>query len=147
MKLILQDFVNSIPFETILTKVYRTKVGVRIASINERLYREIASAFESKGFVSLGVAPSFMLPGNRGVVTSMDMVMAKNILANIESVREQSFLGTASSIPDHESAEPEAPKAESQTSSKSGNSSRNIIILGVVFAVLIGIFIFLLVRR
>ncbi len=138
----LDEFVNTVPFETLLTKIYRGKDSTRIVSINEKLYREIASAFELSGFLSLGVIPSFVLGAKAGMAPSMDVSIAKQVLTNIESLREQSFLATAVEVDTGEEKPTGKPVVE-----KSFKITRNFVLLGVVFVVLIGILVFMLARQ
>jgi len=127
-----------------LTRVYKIKEGVRIVSINEKLYREIAQAFEASGFVSLGVVPSFVLGDRLSTATSLDANVAKQALANIDVIREQSFLA-AEEVVEEEGGEEKT--IEKPTGKKGFKITRNLVIFGVVFVVLIGVLIFLLLRR
>lgn len=141
LKLLLQEFVNNVPFETVLTKVYKTKNGVRVVSINDRLYREVASVFQSKGFVSLGVIPSLVLGGKMGLANSLDAALAGHVLTNIENLREQSLFAV-----DAESGN-EEEKNSSKAVIKTGfKITRNAVILAVVFVLLLGVLVYLLVR-
>ncbi len=144
LKISISEFVNTVPFETVLTRVYKIKEGVRIVSINEKLYREIAQAFEASGFVSLGVVPSFVLGDRLSTATSLDANVAKQALANIDVIREQSFLA-AEEVVEEEGGEEKT--IEKPTGKKGFKITRNLVIFGVVFVVLIGVLIFLLLRR
>ena len=138
---ITEEFVNTVPFETLLTRAYPMRGGSRIVSINEKLYRDIAAAFESKGFMSIGVLPSFTLGARFEKTTSLDAVSARVILADIDKYKEQSFLATSGY---HDDGEPEP---EQKIITKGTKITPGLIGLIAVFVVLIGVFVFLLVRQ
>ncbi|MBI2103419.1 hypothetical protein HYT59_00275 [Candidatus Woesebacteria bacterium] len=133
LRALMSEFVNVVPFETILTKVYKTKDAARVVSINERLYREIAQAFEAKGFVSLGVAPSLVLESRQAMATALDANIGRAILANIETIREQGFLAPEEKA---EGGVSEERTIEKPAVEKSFKITKNVVILGVVMVVL-----------
>ena len=147
VKQIKEDFVNSVPFETLLTKVYKLKVGAKIVSINEGLYRVIASSFESRGFLSLGVTPVLIVGGKAALATSLDPVFARQTLTNLETMREFSFLTTEIRADNDSSDINSMPlEAKKPTIEKSFRITPKFIGLGIVFLLLIGVLIYMIVR-
>ena len=138
-----EDFVNTVPFETLLTKSYNTKNGIRVVSINERLFREIANGFESRGFLSVGVIPTFVLGDKGAALVQLDSVSGTSMINQFNSLKEQSFFG-AHSI---EKAEEESEGMKKPVVEKSFKITPKVIGLGFVFIVLIIVFIVLLVNQ
>lgn len=141
LKLLLQEFVNNVPFETVLTKVYKTRDGVRVVSVNERLYREVAATFQSKGFVSLGAIPSFVLGGKLGLASGLDVGLARHIIMDVENLRDQSFFAAEGQR--GEDGKPE----EKSAVKKQFKITKNFMILGVVFGLLVVVLVILLIKK
>ena len=138
---ITEDFVNTVPFETLLTRAYPIKGGSRIVSINEKIYRDIAAAFEAKGFLSVGVLPSFALGPRFERAAALDAMSARAVLVDIDKYKEQSFLARSGS------REEESMVVSEEPGKKGVKITRNLVILVVVFVVLIGVFVVLLVQQ
>lgn len=146
LKALTEDFVNTVPFETLVTKTYKIKDGSRIVSINERIYREIAAAFEGKGFLSLGVVPWLALGARISAASTLDATSARQLLVNLEALRQQSFLASEAQ-PDDEEEKPIGNKQTQQPVIQKGFKITPALIgLVVVFIVLIGVLVFLLTR-
>lgn len=143
------EFINMTPFETVLTRVYNAKGATRIAAINERLFGVIVSAFENKGFKSVGVIPTFVLGGKLAAATSLDAALARNILERMEELKEQSFVINVD-LPEKESEETpvfnESEAGSAQQSKKVKLNTRMLVLVGI-FVVLLVVFGFLLITR
>ncbi len=147
VKLIKEDFVNSVPFETLLTKVYKMRIGAKIVSINEGLYRVIASSFETKGFLSLGVIPALIVGGKAALATSLDPLFARQTLASLDTMREFSFL-TNEVRSDSENPDSNVlAGTKKPTIEKSFRITPKFIALGIVFLILIGVLVFMIVKQ
>jgi hypothetical protein len=84
-------FFDSIPYESIWTKVYQTEKGKHAVAVNKVLYEAFHQGFMLQGLSTKALIPSFVL-GPAGTKRVLDKPMADQILGNIEAVTKQSLL-------------------------------------------------------
>jgi hypothetical protein len=77
-------FFDTIPFESIWTKVYPTPTGKRALGVNKSLYEAIHQGFSLQGVSTRAVLPAFTL-GTFSTAHSLDAAMAGYIIKNIDN--------------------------------------------------------------
>lgn len=125
-------FFETVPYESIWTKVYPADKGKRAVACNKTLYETIHQGFSLQGLPTKAVIPASAL----GVLSNklaLDAELIQYILKNLDSLTRQSLLdiqelGFTAPV---ESKEPTSP-------SKKGNSLPMLLgVFGVLIAILI----------
>lgn len=84
-------FFDSIPYDSVWTKVYQTEKGKHAVAVNKVLYEAFHQGFLLQGLSTKALVPSSVL-GQIGAKRVLDKPMAEYILGNVEAVTKQSLL-------------------------------------------------------
>ncbi|HSW97420.1 MAG TPA: hypothetical protein VLF89_06355 [Candidatus Saccharimonadales bacterium] len=85
----IQDFLDTVPFEVIESKIYPIEGGIRAVATNKSLYENIITIFEKKGSVIKTVIPAFILGiPNEGL---SDEVIT-SVINNTDALTAESFM-------------------------------------------------------
>ncbi len=57
----IQKFIDMIPFEEVLSKIYKLNKKTKVVAVNQEIYESIKNVFEKKNFLVLGIIPSVVL--------------------------------------------------------------------------------------
>ena len=128
-------FFDSVPYESIWTKVYLTQKGKRAVAVNKELYEVFHQGFMLQGIPTKAIIPACVL-GQVGVKHALDKQMADYIFGNVESLSKQSILDT------HRTATSASPERETEPKNK---QKSNVPVLVGVFGALILVLIVVLV--
>lgn len=131
----IKDFIDAIPFSSVVSKVYKTPTAIRVVGSNQDLIDTIFGAFENKSFGISALAPANIFP-DFGNITDLNPETAQKILDKRESVIAASMVG--------ERTVKEQQLATSQTAVPKNKMLPYLI---GVFALLIIILIIVLVMR
>lgn len=88
----LQEFIDTIPFENVSTKIYKLNSGSKLLATNVDLYQNIAAPLEETGFIVEAVAPIFILGKDIIAVDNLDVGTANAILDRYEIAKQNSLL-------------------------------------------------------
>lgn len=87
-----KEFIDSIPFSSVVSKIYKTPTTMRVVGSNQDLIDVIFGAFEGKGFGISSLFPANIFP-EFGNVTDLTPVMAQKIISNGEMIIAASMVG------------------------------------------------------
>jgi len=130
-----KEFIDTIPFSSVVSKVYKTANVLRVVGSNQDLIDTIFSAFEGKGFGVSALIPANIFP-DFGVATDLTADKAQRVLDKREMAVAASMVG--------ERMVKEQTLATSQTAVPKNKLLPYLII---IFAVLIISLIVLVVLR
>ncbi len=86
-----QNFLENIPFENIIYKVYDQDKGYKIIAFNKEIFTSLKSAFETPGFTVSGVIPNFIL-GNMGSSGTLQINTVKFVLSKFDMLQKESLV-------------------------------------------------------
>lgn len=126
-------FFDTVPLESIWTKVYMTDKGKRAVAISKSLYEAIHQGFSLQGLQTKSVIPMFAL-GPLAGKNGLDEETITYVLNNVDNLGKQSLLDTQElsvSSPQEKIIEP------TMTQKKSSNLSMLLVIFGVLITILV----------
>lgn len=128
----IQKFIDMVPFEDVLSKIYKLNKKIKVVALNNRVYESIRTAFEKGKFLIYAVIPVSVLQETFSeLAENIDLGF---ILSKIDSVKQYSMInGSVSSNPTLEK-KPEAKK-----------QNKRLYVLGGIFGILILILIVLVI--
>jgi len=86
-------FFETVPYESIWTKVYSADKGKRAVACNKTFYETIHQGFSLQGVPTKAVIPSFALGALSGKI-ALDAELIQFILKNLDNLTKQSLLDT-----------------------------------------------------
>lgn len=104
----IKDFLESVPFDQVLSKRYRAQQGVRVIATNLEYVEAITEIFEREEFVMEGIIPGAVFPGFN-VKKVLDANFARYILENKNLMRAGNML-TKVNLPVNQPGTPEPQK-------------------------------------
>lgn len=131
----MQAFLANVPFENILTHVYRGEKDQTVIVANKEFVESVQQAFEQKGFVMEASSPAYIFGQNTGLETGLTEVNAKLITTKRDFARSHSFKSSASN-------EPTTSLQEKKSPTKEKEKKRQEILIGIfvlLFLVLIAV--------
>jgi len=87
-----KEFIDAIPFSSVVSKVYKTPTTIRVVGSNQDLIDTIFEAFENKGFGISALVPVNIFP-DFGNATDLNPEIAQKILDKREIVIAASMVG------------------------------------------------------
>ena len=130
----IQKFINMIPFEEMLSKIYKLNKKTKVVAINQEIYESIKNIFAKKNFSVLGIIPSTVLAET---VAELSMNIDLAFIANkIYSLKQYGMVNAGE-------------LSNQNTKEKSGLKKQNIkmYMLIIVFVILFFIFIILAITK
>jgi hypothetical protein len=88
----IKEFMDAIPFSSVVSKAYNTPTTTRVVGSNQDLIDTIFGAFENKGFGVSALAPANIFP-DFGTITDLTPDTAQKILDKREAVIAASMVG------------------------------------------------------
>ncbi|OGH14975.1 MAG: hypothetical protein A2860_02105 [Candidatus Levybacteria bacterium RIFCSPHIGHO2_01_FULL_37_33] len=130
----IQKFINMIPFEEMLSKIYKLNKKTKVVAINQEIYESIKNIFAKKNFSVLGIIPSTVLAET---VAELSMNIDLAFIANkIYSLKQYGMVNAGE-------------LSNQNTKEKSGLKKQNIrmYVLIIVFVILLFILIILVIIK
>jgi hypothetical protein len=124
-------FFDSVPYESVWTKVYQTPKGKHAVAINKAFYEAYRQGFLLQGLSTRALIPSSVL-GQESTKQALDKQMADYIYNNIDTLTKQSILDTQ---------ETALPTIREEKESPNTKPKSNIVPLLSVFGLLLVILI------
>lgn len=87
-----KEFIDAIPFSSVVSKIYKSPVMTRVVGSNQDLIDTIFSAFENKGFGISALVPSSVFP-DFGIVNDLTIDKAQIVLNKKEIAVVNSMVG------------------------------------------------------
>lgn len=139
----IKKFIDTIPFESTLTKNYPIDKGVKVIGCNEDMFQELKISFEKSGFTIENVVPYQLLGNNQQLIKNLITENAIQFLRHVGGLRQASMLQLEK---DKEKTQitPDANKNESQQPKK---SRMRLYAMAVVFVILFIILGVMLLKR
>jgi hypothetical protein len=132
-----QAFIDAVPFNSVLSKIYTTPTVIRAVGTNQELVDTIFDAFKLKGFGLSALVPANIYPGFGGK-PELTVDLARQVLGNKQQTIESSMIGGA--LEDHQDH-------QMVTSKEVKPKSKLLPILLVSFGVLVVILVVVLIFR
>jgi hypothetical protein len=88
----IKEFIDAIPFSSVVSKSYNTPTTTRVVGSNQDLIDTIFGAFENKGFGVSALVPANIFP-DFGTITDLNPETAQKILDKREAVIAASMVG------------------------------------------------------
>lgn len=98
-------FLDAVPFNYVVSKVYRIGNGVRVIAGNRDIIDTVAEAFETKGFPLYAVVPSVIFP-KVGAKTELDMEFVKAVGSSGEIIQGGNMIAPKPLAPENQVANP-----------------------------------------
>src|SRR3989344_4619693 len=130
----IQKFIDMLPFEEVLSKIYELNKKTKVVAINQEIYESIKNIFATKNFLVIGIIPSTVL---QETVAELSANIDLAFIANkIYSLRQYSMVSSGE-------------LSNQNTKEKSGLKKQNIkmYMLIIVFVILFFIFIILAITK
>lgn len=127
-------FIESIPFDQFITKELPMSAGTRLLAVPTSIYQIMRSFLEASGFQLLSVLPTFVLGVSSGK-RWMDQDMAKHVIKNLEALKTFTLV-----------TQEETKRKETANRELFLAKNKRAMVLGVVFAGLLLILLFLVIR-
>lgn len=128
-----KKFIDTIPFESTMTKNYPIEKGVKVIGYNDDLYQELKMSFEKAGLSIDMVIPYQLLGNDQQLIQNLTLDNASQFLRKVGNYRQISMLAFEKDkvVPQQTSA-----KKEPQTKKNNVRLFAMIGIFLVLFAVL-----------
>ena len=125
-------FLDAVPFESAITKVYDVPNGKRPVAINKALYEAIRQGFLLQGLPTKGAIPIFTL-GALGTRRALDTEMGEYVLKNIDALLRQSLI----EVQDSSAPSPQGPAGQMAAPAKKSNLPLLLGAFGVLLIILL----------
>jgi hypothetical protein len=88
---IVQDFLDTIPFDNLSTKTFKLEKGFKVVAANRDFYENIKESFETKNFIVDAVAPITIVDPNFATLTLLDKQTAQKVLAKLSTLKQNAL--------------------------------------------------------
>jgi hypothetical protein len=140
---IAKKFIDTIPFDSVLTKKYPIEKGIKVLGINEDLANEIKSGFEKCLFIVDSVVPYQVMGADQAFIQNMTPDNIIQLLRKSVHLKQLSMLVTEK----ERVTITTIPKPQTQSPQKPKNSNTRLFVMAGIFALLIGFLVFLLIKN
>ncbi len=135
-------FLDAVPFNYVISKVYKIAQGVRVVAANKDIIDAITEVLSEKGFILFAVVPAAIFP-QEGAKTILDAQFAKVIESNRELIMTGNMIESKTTLGQSPAPTPAGPIV----TTKKASSGYLPYLIGVgALAVIVLIFL-LLFRR
>lgn len=141
-----QNFVDTIPFDSVISRTYPVDKGVKIIGFNEDLYLELKKSFERASFGIDSIIPYQLLGIDQTLIKNLTTDTATQLLKQVGTYRQQTLLTVAKPVITNPTSTSSMTSVSSQTSSAEPpkKNTRLFIMIGV-FTVLFSILGYMLI--
>jgi hypothetical protein len=143
-----KKFIDTIPFESVLSKSYPIEKGIKVIGFNEDLYSELKISFEKNKFSVENVIPYQFLGNDQALVQNLTNDNASQLLKRIGSLKQYTLITVEKEKPQQSATITPATTSTTlaQSEKPKSNKVRLYLMIGV-FAVLFAILGFMLLKR
>lgn len=136
-----QEFLDAVPFNYIVSKVYRMGEGARVIVGNKDFIDTVCEVLESRGFPLFAVVPAAIFPGV-GTKTELDMQFVKAVAGSREIVQTGNMV-----LPKPVAPEIAAATAQPAITTSKANSGSLPYLIGVGAIAVIVLVALILLRK
>src|SRR5205085_12307500 len=86
----IKDFIDTVPFENVITHTYVLENGIKIVATNNDLQTSIKYAFEQKGSRIFSVIPAVLL--GDAITNGLTPETLQTVASQLETIKSQSLL-------------------------------------------------------
>lgn len=134
-------FIDTIPFESVMTKQYPIEKGVKIIGWNEELYLELKISFEKCAFVVEHVIPYQLLGSDQSLIQNLTQDNALQILKHIDHLKQFTMLNL------QKEKTQAIQEQENKQISKPKSKKTRLYVMAGVFILLFGILGYMLLNQ
>lgn len=134
------QFVEHVPYENVVSKTFPLKAGLRVCAVNQDLYATVQRGFEKMGFTIDTVIPGMVLGAGLSAKPVMDGVLANTALQKAPALRQYDLKAQEafSPVPKNEEQVDEVQDAlENSKEPPKTDKKRMALMLGVLGVLLI----------
>ena len=135
----IRNFVDTIPFDSVISKQYPIEKGVKVIGTNNDLYLELSISFKTNGSTIDSVVPYQMMGADQSLIRNLTTDSATQLLKRLDHLKQISMLTV-------EKEKPESLKENTKPSDKPKKNNKRIFIMAGVFIFLFIILGVMIVR-
>ncbi len=87
-----KKFVDTIPFESVLSKVFPIANGVKVVGCNDDLYTELKMGFENNKFTVTSIVPYQLLGNDQALIQNLTIENAAQLLKRLDRLKQFSLV-------------------------------------------------------
>lgn len=140
-----KNFVDTIPFESVISKTYPIEKGVKVIGFNEDLFRDLKSGFEMVAFSVDSVVPYQLLGADQALITNLTTDNASQFLKRVYRLRQFNMLVVVKEKIQQVAQTAHTAPVASHTEKPKKNNTRLFAMVGI-FAVLFAILGYMLMN-
>jgi len=88
---IVQDFLDTIPFDNLSTKTFKLERGFKVVAANRDFYENIKEILETKGFIVDAIAPITVVAQELATLTLLDKQTAQKIISKLNTIKQNAL--------------------------------------------------------
>lgn len=138
-----KKFIDTIPFDSVLSKTYTIEKGVKVIGCNDDMYQELKAGFEKLASTIDNVVPYLMLGGDQSLIQNLTTENAAQLLRRFDHLKQISMFTVQKEKAPASTSTSQTVKSEEKPKT---NKTRLIAMVGV-FAVLFAILGFMLLKH
>lgn len=138
-----KKFIDTIPFESVLSKSYPIEKGVKVMGINEDLYVELKISFEKCSFSIENVIPYQLLGNDQALIQNLTAENASQLLKKIGNLKQYTLLN----VEKEKTQNVNNSSTNAQTGTKPKKSNIRLYLMIGVFVILFAILGFMLFKK
>lgn len=136
-----KNFIETIPFESVMTKQYPIENGVKVIGWNEELYLELKVSFEKYAFIVEHVIPYQLLGSDQALIQNLTQDNALQLLKRVDHLKQFTMLTIQKekipTVQEQEDKKDKKPKAK----------KTRLYAMAVVFIILFGFLGYMLLKQ
>ncbi len=137
----IKNFVDTIPFESVMSKQYPIEKGFKVIGWNEELYLELKVSFEKNSFIVDQVIPYQMLGSDQALIQNLTQDNALQLIKHADRLKQFTMLN----IQKEKIQISQNPDEKKQIKPK--QSKTRLYLMIAVFVILFGILGFMLLNQ
>lgn len=134
-----KNFIDTIPFESILSKSFPIEKGVKVIGFNDDLYMELKNSFEKNQFIVENVLPYQLLGADQALIKNLTADNASQFIKKCYRLKQYTLTSTEK--------EKAATPSQQPTTSTEKPKKPNIRLFAMIgiFAILFGVLGYMLI--
>lgn len=136
-----KNFVDTIPFESVMSKKYPIDKGAKVIGWNEELYLELKMSFEKNSFIVDQVIPYQLLGTDQALIQNFNQENAVQLLRRIDHLKQFTMLTIQKEKPQV------TQNSNDKKSTKPKQSKTRLYVMGGIFLILFIILGYMLLNQ
>lgn len=136
-----RNFIDTIPFESVLSRSFPIDKGVKVIGCNDELYVELKVAFEKVSSTIENIVPYQMLGADQALMKEFTQENATQLVRRLDRLKQFSLAVVVKE-------KPQTPQATKETtdSQKPKKNNTRLIVMAVIFVILFAILGYMLLN-